>query len=128
MGFIYKITNQINQKSYIGLTTSTIEERWKEHLQVINKCVSCGKVISKSATYCKACYHNSTKGKFKISLSDMPVTREELKQLIRTTPFVQIGKQFNVTDNAIRKWCDKFGLPKKVSEIKKISDEEWDKI
>lgn len=93
-----------------------------------NKCVSCGKVISKSATYCEACYHNSVKGKFKISLSDMPVTREELKQLIRTTPFVQIGKQFNVTDNAIRKWCDKFELPKKVSEIKKISDEEWDKI
>lgn len=37
MGFIYKITNQINQKSYIGLTTSSIEERWREHLQVVNK-------------------------------------------------------------------------------------------
>lgn len=32
MGYIYKITNKINNKSYIGKTTKTIEERWKEHL------------------------------------------------------------------------------------------------
>ena len=43
----------------------------------------------------------------------MPVTREELKNLIRTESFVKIGEKFAVTDNAIRKWCDKFNLPKK---------------
>ena len=37
MGFIYKITNNLNQKVYIGLTTKTIEQRWKEHLSVVNK-------------------------------------------------------------------------------------------
>jgi transposase len=58
----------------------------------------------------------------------MLVTREELKQLIRTTPFTQIGKQFGVSDNTIRKWCDKYNLPRKVSEIKKYSDEDWSKI
>lgn len=57
-----------------------------------------------------------------------PVSREELKQLIRTTPFVQIGKQYGVTDNSIRKWCDKYKLPRKVSEIHSITDEEWEKI
>lgn len=35
MGFIYKITNTINDKVYIGKTTRTIEERWKEHLNSI---------------------------------------------------------------------------------------------
>ena len=30
-GYIYKITNIINGKSYIGKTINTIEERWKEH-------------------------------------------------------------------------------------------------
>lgn len=30
-GFIYKITNNINQKVYIGKTTSSIQERWEEH-------------------------------------------------------------------------------------------------
>lgn len=32
MGYIYKITNNINQKIYIGLTTLSVEERWKSHL------------------------------------------------------------------------------------------------
>lgn len=53
------------------------------------------------------------------------LSREELKQLIRTMPFTQIGKKYGVSDNAIRKWCDKYGLPRKVSEIKSYTDEEW---
>ena len=32
MGYIYKITNKINNKIYIGLTTLTPEERWKSHI------------------------------------------------------------------------------------------------
>lgn len=31
MPYIYKITNQINRKAYIGKTMKTIEERWQEH-------------------------------------------------------------------------------------------------
>ena len=55
----------------------------------------------------------------------MLISREELKKLIRTTPFTTIGKQYGVTDNAVRKWCDKYNLPRKVKEIKSYSDEEW---
>lgn len=33
MGFIYKITNNINQKSYIGKTERDIQVRYKEHLR-----------------------------------------------------------------------------------------------
>lgn len=33
MGYIYKITNQINGKSYIGKTERSIEVRWQEHLR-----------------------------------------------------------------------------------------------
>jgi group I intron endonuclease len=31
--FIYKFTNSINQKIYIGLTTRDLEQRIREHLQ-----------------------------------------------------------------------------------------------
>lgn len=31
MGYIYKITNTINNKVYIGQTTQTVETRWKQH-------------------------------------------------------------------------------------------------
>lgn len=37
MAYIYKITNQVNQKSYIGKTSKTIEFRWLEHLREANK-------------------------------------------------------------------------------------------
>ena len=43
-------------------------------------------------------------------------------------PFTQIGTKFGVSDNAVRKWCDKYRLPRKASEIKSYSDEEWLKI
>ena len=36
MAFIYKITNDINQKIYIGKTERSIEERFKEHCRAYN--------------------------------------------------------------------------------------------
>ena len=33
MGFIYKITNKINNKCYIGKTSGTIEKRFQEHIK-----------------------------------------------------------------------------------------------
>lgn len=36
MGFIYKITNDINDKVYVGQTSGTLEERFKQHKKKIN--------------------------------------------------------------------------------------------
>ena len=94
----------------------------KEKVQSIkNYCIDCGIEINKNATRCRICAG-------KQRTEELPISREELKQLIRTTPFTRIGKQFNVSDNAIRKWCDKYNLPRKSSEIKKYSNKEWDII
>lgn len=41
MGFIYKITNTINNKAYIGITTKTPEERWRAHLNAIKTGKGC---------------------------------------------------------------------------------------
>lgn len=57
-----------------------------------------------------------------------PITREELKIKIRCVTFVSIAKEYGVTDNAIRKWCDKYHLPRKSSVIHNYSDEEWELI
>ena len=32
MAFIYKITNDVNEKVYIGKTLHSVEKRWKEHI------------------------------------------------------------------------------------------------
>lgn len=55
--------------------------------------------------------------------------RQTLKKLIRTIPFTTIGKMYgNVSDNAIRKWCDFENLPRKKNIINSYSDEEWEKL
>ena len=98
----------------------------KTNYSIIQKkyCLDCGKEISSTAIRCSICDGLNRK----ISLEDMPITREELKNLIRTTSFIQIGKQFKVSDNAIRKWCLKFNLPKTKKEINSYSNKEWELI
>ena len=87
-------------------------------------CVDCGKEICNGSIRCIDC---ANKHKIK-PIEELPITREELKNLIRNTSFVQIGNKYGVTDNAIRKWCDKFNLPRKKSDINSYSDEEWNLI
>jgi hypothetical protein len=37
---------------------------------------------------------------------------EELKQLVWSKPTTQVAKDFNVSDNAIINWCEKYGIAK----------------
>ena len=48
--------------------------------------------------------------------------------MIRAESFSSIGQMFNASDNAIRKWCDKYNLPKTKKEIDNYTDEEWENI
>lgn len=87
-------------------------------------CCDCGKQISRGATRCYSCENTRRASEKKAGLP----TREELKSLIRTTTFTAIGALYGVSDNAVRKWCDKYGLPRKVKDIKAYSNEEWELI
>lgn len=110
---VYLLNSQVQQQ--------TIEQN---NLPKKNICCDCGCEISDKATRCHKCASIAKS----IRLSEMPISRNELKILIRTIPFCQIGKQFNVTDNAIRKWCKKYDLPSTKKDINLYSDDEWDLI
>lgn len=107
---------------------------YKQKEKKKNYCIDCGKEIKLTSTRCEDCYHKSTRIDFYeeethvMRNTNLEINRDELKKLIRTTPFTKIGEIYSVSDNAVRKWCDKFGLPRKSTEIKKISDEDWEKI
>ena len=90
-----------------------------------NYCIDCGKKIRSSVTRCGKCNREFVKQR---GIERLPVSRDELKNMIRNTSFVQIGKYFNISDNAIRKWCKKLNLPYSSNEIKKYSDIEWESI
>lgn len=56
------------------------------------------------------------------------LSRNELKKLIRNKSFTELGNMFGITDNNVRKYCQKVNLPSTKKEINSYSDEEWDKI
>lgn len=108
-----------------NMQLETTNGRNRKELSKKYYCKDCGKEVGRSTT--ERCAECAAKARI-IPIEELPVTREQLKILIRTKPFTQIGKQFNISDNMVRKWCDKFNLPRRASDIKQYSDKEWELI
>lgn len=108
----YYLTKQLGMtNNELGISSSTYKAKRT------NRCIDCGKPIVSTSTRCVEC---SLKYR-----SSCPYNRKELKELIRTTSFSELGRINNVSDNAVRKWCKNFDLPTKSREIKKYTDEQW---
>ena len=103
------------------LAQQLISERDERNIIHPNHCIDCGCEIDRHAIRCVECNRKNRQ------TCERP-DRHTLKQMIRAIPFTQIGEQFGVKDNSIRKWCDSMNLPRTKKEINSYSDEEWDKI
>lgn len=106
-------------------TTGFKQMRVENKLEKKYYCCDCNKEISKDCIRCKDC---DSKYRVLQHQKELPVDRETLKRLIRTTSFLQIGKQFNISNNGIRRWCENFNLPRTKKEINSYSDQEWESI
>lgn len=90
-----------------------------------NRCVICGKEISKESKYCQSCFGKETSKQ----TIESQIDRETLKKKIRTNTFEEIAREYNKTSgNAIKKWCKYYNLPFRRTDINNYSDEEWLKV
>lgn len=91
-------------------------EKEKKHYY----CKNCGKEIEKNKHgFCNDCFLQ-----IRWENKEYP-NREQLKTLIRNYPFTEIGKMYGVADNSVRKWCKKFNLPFRKTDILQINDNDW---
>lgn len=79
--------------------------------KTIYYCEDCGKEITKGALYCSMC---ASKHRRKVN---RPEKEQLIEDFIKYKSFVQVAKLYNVSDNAVRKWCKTFDFPTKIKEL-----------
>lgn len=101
----------IRQRRYCpdGVPPRTLNSK-KEYF-----CESCGsRLYERTKTgLCKTCYDE-------ISSAHIP-SKETLYSLLQQHSFVYVGKMYGVSDNAVRKWCLKYNIPKHSSYYRKLA-------
>lgn len=93
------------------------------------KCVKCGKEIRRKnkTGMCQACnveqgtYSDVAKRRHSENNLVKRATKVELEELLKTTSLSAIGKTYNVSDNAVRKWCIKYGIALTANKFAKSS-------
>lgn len=88
----YNIDMNIIYKPYI-----------KEKKEKKSYCVDCGKEIYYGSLRCKSCF-------YKKNCKCQHPSKEQLLFDIQTMSMIQVGKKYNVSDNAVRKWCKKYNI------------------
>ena len=90
-------------------------------------CIKCGVVISqRHAKYCRECRPKTQRGcrqsnepnsshKYERSPREYKdglafPSKDSLEQLVREMPMSAIGKKYGVSDNAVKKWCKRYGI------------------
>ena len=127
------IKKSVKPKTITPMNSKKIREKKNKREETLKYkkriCPICGNKKTTDSNLCKTCYSNIETKKRKakyIEKINKTITREELKLLIRTTSFSEIGQTYNVNGNTIKKWCKLYNLPFRKLDIDKISDEDWE--
>ena len=101
----------------------TVEIIAKQKQDKYTHCSQCGEVLlGKSTTgLCLSCYHKSTR---KVAERPEPL---ELAMKILASNFCAVGREYDLSDNAIRKWCKTYNMPTKKEELRIWLEEQQNK-
>lgn len=91
--------------TYAGKKNKKTKEQ--KLIELDRHCPQCDSLITRRATLCNSC--SGTK-KAEEKRSFVLPTKEELIQMLKDTNFVQVGKKYNVSANAVKKWCIKYSI------------------
>lgn len=76
-------------------------------------CIDCGKEISYCSKRCRSCSSKHTQKNIKERNGNIYYnipSKEQLLYDIQIISMVQVGKRYNVSYNAVRKWCKKYDI------------------
>jgi len=102
------ITHQANAKDQAIFANGVYKD--SHDYEHSHKCPVCGSIIRYKSSMCVDCV-NKNKTSYRIPKDSI------IESLTRNKGnFTQSAKEFNMTDNALRKWCKKYELPSKSSQ------------
>ena len=78
-------------------------------------CESCKKELINKQLKIKCC---SIECRGKLQRKAQRPSAEQLKQELIETNFVQVGRKYGISDNAIRGWCKSYGMSTKAKDYK----------
>lgn len=115
MMVIYKITNMVNGKSYIGQTINTVEERWKRHQQ--------DALTGRLNTHFARAIRKYSPKNFQVSIIEQVNSQEELtkREQYWINYYNSIKEGYNET-NAIEKCGGNTYMSKTEEELKEIGE------
>lgn len=112
-------SNQLHKANITGYCLKCFKRKKKSNnnevfSSVIDTCISfrCNNPVSRSSKsrLCSFCYPKTRR------IVDRP-SKDELLNLILSKSFLNIAKEFGVSDNAVRKWCKYYNLPYRKKDI-----------
>lgn len=132
--FVWK-SDDITQEMIEYVVNKEKRDSKRRYLEGKNLCPICNKNLkTKESSKCFSCNllelseinKKLKKEKFMEELENK-IPKETLMQLVREKSFIEIGKIYGVSDNAIKKWCKNYCIPFRKEDIRNINDKNWEK-